>query len=295
MATHPNYNASDYQENRPRYNPLLVDTVLALHRKNNPAAGMDLAVDIATGTGIFARQLSSHFKRVVGTDISAEMLQSARDSTIDSSIDYITTPSEDLSALETDSVDVMTVATAAHWFKIEAFLKEAKRVLKPSGTLAIFGYNGMINLVDYPQSTKILKDYYLRGDRQGYSWGDGYFVIANGYRSYHQALAKDGWSDIQRRIFPDTIEGEPSAEYPPIIETEPIVVDFRVTWQKLLNCFLTSSAVTQFIKEHPDRENPAKALTREMMAVAGATDMDEELNTQWEQILLTCHHPRANN
>ncbi|KAJ2809439.1 trans-aconitate methyltransferase 1 [Coemansia guatemalensis] len=295
MSAHPNYNASDYQENRPRYNPSLIDTVLALHRKNNPDADTDLAVDIATGTGIFARQLSSHFKRVVGTDISAEMLQSARDSTTDSSIEYIATPSEDLSVLETGSVDVMTVATAAHWFDIEAFIKEAKRVLKPSGTLAIFGYNGIINLVDYPHSSKILKEYYLNGDRYGYNWGAGYFIVANGYRIYHQALEKDGWSDIERRIFPDTIEGEPSAEYPPIVETEPIVVDFKVTWQTLQNYLLTSSAVTQFVKQHPERENPAKAVTRKMMSAAGTTDMDEKLNTQWEQVLLTCHLPRTSN
>lgn len=40
------------------------------------------------------------------------------------------------------SVDLLTAASAAHWFDTERFLKEAVRVLKPRGCLAFFGYGG---------------------------------------------------------------------------------------------------------------------------------------------------------
>ncbi len=38
------------------------------------------------------------------------------------------------------SVDLLTAASAAHWFDAERFVKEATRVLKPRGCLALFGY-----------------------------------------------------------------------------------------------------------------------------------------------------------
>lgn len=38
------------------------------------------------------------------------------------------------------SVDLLTAASAAHWFDAERFIKEAVRVLKPRGCLALFGY-----------------------------------------------------------------------------------------------------------------------------------------------------------
>jgi len=38
------------------------------------------------------------------------------------------------------SVDLLTAASAAHWFDVEGFIKEAVRVLKPHGCLALFGY-----------------------------------------------------------------------------------------------------------------------------------------------------------
>ncbi|KAJ2795892.1 trans-aconitate methyltransferase 1 [Coemansia guatemalensis] len=295
MATYskPEYSADGYQASRPRYKASLVDTILTYHKKNDPTAGTDFAVDVATGTGIFARQLPPHFKRVVGTDISAMMLQSARDASTDNSIEYIEAASEDMPFLEPGSVDVITVATGAHWFDIEKFVKEARRVLKPNGTLAIFGYPGFAHFVDYPQCDKILKDYGLGDDKLGRFWDKGREVLVNGYRNYHKVLARDSWTDIQRYIYPDTIEGEPSTEVPPVLASRPVIMDFDVTWKTLQDFLLTWSTVTLYHKKYPGRENAAKSVVREMMAAAGSTDMDEQLNIQWEEILLMCHPPQA--
>lgn len=38
------------------------------------------------------------------------------------------------------SVDLLTAASAAHWFDTERFLIEAGRVLKPHGCIALLGY-----------------------------------------------------------------------------------------------------------------------------------------------------------
>lgn len=52
--------------------------------------------------------------------------------------------------LEDNSVDVITVAQALHWFDPELFIKEVIRVLKKDGTLICFGYmfGKILNLGD---------------------------------------------------------------------------------------------------------------------------------------------------
>ncbi|KAJ2782595.1 trans-aconitate methyltransferase 1 [Coemansia linderi] len=218
MATYslPTYDSSNYQNNRPQYKDALVDTILEYHLKN-PEATTDLAVDVATGTGIFARQLQRGFKRVVGVDISETMLQSARKASAQSSIDFVQSPAESLLFLEDSSVDVITVATGAHWFNIEGFIAEAKRVLKPAGTLAIFGYTGFAHFVDYPQCDKMLKEFGLGDSKLGPYWDQGRDVLVEGYRDYHRALTRSKWVDVIRRIYPNTIQGEPSTELPPVV------------------------------------------------------------------------------
>lgn len=42
--------------------------------------------------------------------------------------------------LEDNSVDLLISAQAAHWFDLDAFFTESHRVLKPEGTMAIWGY-----------------------------------------------------------------------------------------------------------------------------------------------------------
>ena len=44
------------------------------------------------------------------------------------------------SGLESHSINLITVATAIHWFNLSKFYNEARRILKPGGTLAIWNY-----------------------------------------------------------------------------------------------------------------------------------------------------------
>ncbi|KAJ2851409.1 hypothetical protein IWW36_001177 [Coemansia brasiliensis] len=290
-STPPIYEADKYQANRPRYRSSLVDTILGYHKRDNPEATTDLVVDVATGTGIFARQLAPYFKKVIGTDISNTMLESARKAEQNQRIEYIYAPSEDLAFLKDHSVDVITAATGAHWFEVDKFVAEAKRVLKPSGTLVIFGYPGFAHFVDYPQCDQLIKNFGIGDSRLGPFWARGREVLVNGYRVYHRHLSCNGWVGIQRNIYPDTIEGEPSAELAPVLASEPNIMDFEVTWQTLQDFLLTWSPLALYQKQYPERENAAVEVVREMMAAAGSIDMNEKLRLQWEEILLMCHPP----
>ncbi|KAJ2880208.1 trans-aconitate methyltransferase 1 [Coemansia aciculifera] len=293
MATysHPIYDSSNYQNNRPQYKDALVDAILEYHLKN-PEATTDLAVDVATGTGIFARQLQRGFKRVIGVDISEVMLRSARKVATQPPIEFVQSPAESLLFLENGSVDVVTVATGAHWFNIDGFIAEAKRVLKPTGTLVIFGYTGFASFVDYPQCDTMLKEFGLNDSKLGSYWDQGRDVLVEGYRDYHKALANGKWVDIFRRIYPNTIQGEPSAEFPPVIGDSPVVMDYSVNWRVLKNYWSTWSALATYHRDYPEREAFDQVLIREMMTAVGASNMDEPLNLEWEEVLIFCHPPQ---
>ncbi|KAJ2831405.1 trans-aconitate methyltransferase 1 [Coemansia sp. 'formosensis'] len=293
MATYSNpiYDSSNYQNNRPQYKDALVDAILEYHCKK-PEATTDLAVDVATGTGIFARQLQRGFKRVIGVDISETMLHSARKVITQPPIEFVQSPAESLLFLESGSVDVITVATGAHWFDIDGFIAESKRVLKPTGTLAIFGYTGFASFIDYPQCNAMLKEFGLGDSKLGAYWDQGRDVLVEGYRDYHKALVKNKWDDVFRRIYPNTIQGEPSVELPPVVGESPLVMDYSVSWRVLKNYWSTWSALSTYHRKYPEREAADKVLIREMMTAAGASNMDESLNLEWEEVLILCRPPQ---
>lgn len=73
---------------------------------------------------------------MIATDASAAQIASASSN---SKIEFRVAPAES-SGLENDSVDLITVAQALHWFDIDRFFDEAKRVLKSGGVLAVWSY-----------------------------------------------------------------------------------------------------------------------------------------------------------
>jgi SAM-dependent methyltransferase len=103
-------------------------------------AERELAWDCATGSGQAALGLAPHFRHVVATDASAEQLRHAGPHPL---VDYRAAPAE-ASGLADCSVDLITVAQAAHWFDLPRFHAEAARVLKPGGAIALWGYGRMV-------------------------------------------------------------------------------------------------------------------------------------------------------
>lgn len=97
-----------------------------------------LVWDCATGNGQAAHLLSDYFTTVHATDINPSQLDYAIQK---ENINYYV--ADECNAVLNDrSVDLITVATAIHWFDRKKFYKEVERVLKPDGILAIWGYTG---------------------------------------------------------------------------------------------------------------------------------------------------------
>uniref|UniRef100_A0A8C5HGC1 Zgc:162396 n=1 Tax=Gouania willdenowi TaxID=441366 RepID=A0A8C5HGC1_GOUWI len=98
-----------------------------------------LALDLGCGTGQNSRLLSSHFQEVVGMDISECQLEEARSVAGYPNVTYRKGSAEELQFPD-GSVDLLTAASAAHWFDQSRFLAEASRILKTGGCLALLGF-----------------------------------------------------------------------------------------------------------------------------------------------------------
>jgi SAM-dependent methyltransferase len=122
--------AGQYATYRPQY-PDALFRFLA-----DSAAARTLAWDCATGNGQAARGLAPFFDRVVATDASDRQIAAAVPM---EKVEFRTAAAE-ASGLDPESVDLLTVAQALHWFDIPRFFTEAQRVLKPGGLLAVWSY-----------------------------------------------------------------------------------------------------------------------------------------------------------
>ncbi len=94
----------------------------------------DLVLDVATGTGNTAFALAPHVRRVIGVDLTREMLTEARKVSAEKNIrnvDWMIGDAEYL-PFQDDTFDLYTVRAAPHHFAdVDVFMAEAFRVLKP--------------------------------------------------------------------------------------------------------------------------------------------------------------------
>lgn len=119
-----------YAAARPTYPKSLFDFLVTLVDRR------ELAWDCATGNGQAAVMLSGYFRQVIASDASTKQIENAEKR---SNIRYKVFPAEEAD-LEDDSIDLITVAQALHWFNFNEFYKEVKRVMRKRGVIAAWAY-----------------------------------------------------------------------------------------------------------------------------------------------------------
>ena len=138
-------NKSDFYDiYRPKYAEDIIDYIISSIDKKE-----SLIVDIGCGTGIFTKQLADKKCNVIGIEPNEEMFEKAKKNLY--GIKVLNETAEN-TKLKPNSIDIITVAQALHWFNMQEFTKEAKRILKSDGKIAII-YN---NIDD---NTEIIKKY----------------------------------------------------------------------------------------------------------------------------------------
>lgn len=95
-----------------------------------------MAWDCGTGNGQVATQLAAFFEQVIATDASASQLAYAAPLP---NLEYRVATVEK-SGLAANSVNLITVAQAIHWFDFGKFYQEVRRVAAEEAIIAVWGY-----------------------------------------------------------------------------------------------------------------------------------------------------------
>ena len=239
--------AADYAKFRPRYPQALFSYLGTITPSRR------LAWDCATGNGQAAVQLATVFDRVIATDASEKQVASAEPRP---NIDYRMAPAEN-SGLDSSSVDLIMVAQALHWFDLDRFYDEAKRVLKPAGAIAASAYN-LLHIE--PEIDAIVNRYYT--DVVGPYWP------------------------------PERLLVERFAELPfPFQELTPPTFEMTAQWNcdHLLGYLWTWSSTQRFVASQ--NRNPLEAIADDLRAAWGAAEKPRLV--AWPLSLrVGIHHPR---
>lgn len=208
-----------YRRFRPRYPEPLFAALAAA------TPGRTLAWDCGTGTGQAAIALTKHFAHVIATDASHAQIAVAESHP---RVQYRVAPAE-ASGLDATTVDLVTVAQALHWFDLDAFYTEVRRVVRPDGVLAVWTY-GMMEID--PNVDAVVRDFY--GMRLGAYWPAERRLVDEGYRTIP---------------FPFTELAIP-----------PLVLEATLTLEQLAGYVSTWSAVHRYVEERG--ESPVPDLVR---------------------------------
>ncbi|MER2263648.1 class I SAM-dependent methyltransferase [Methylobacterium oxalidis] len=159
---------ASYARFRPEYPPALAASLAGF------APSDALAVDVGCGSGQLTAQLAGVFRAVVGLDPSADQIASAP---ARAGIRYACAPAEAL-PLPDRGADLIAAAQAAHWFDLDAFYAEVRRVLVPGGALALVTY-GVIEADG--EAGRVLRHFYR--DVIGPYWPPERRHVETGYRT----------------------------------------------------------------------------------------------------------------
>ncbi|RYY73106.1 MAG: class I SAM-dependent methyltransferase [Gammaproteobacteria bacterium] len=161
--------SDSYAHYRPTYPHVLAEQLATLCKEKN------IALDCGCGSGQFSLLLANYFEKIMATDASSNQIESA---TPHPKITYKVAPAEEV-PLPNNSVDIITVAQAAHWLDLEKFYAEAKRVLKPKGIIALITYQNSI--LNDQKSNHLIENFY--GKTLDHYWPPERRLVESGYKT----------------------------------------------------------------------------------------------------------------
>ena len=200
------------------------------------------AWDCATGNGQAAIDLVDDFEKVIASDASITQIEN---SIPHPKISYVIAPAEK-TEIDDSSIDLLTVAQAINWFQFEQFYSEAKRVLKPKGIIAIWGYDG------FPLT---------------------------GIKKTDDILNKLGRSILEKYWLPESkLIWDQYKNIPfPFVELPSHEFEIKVNWKlsELLGYYASWSATQSYIRENGD--NPIELIFEDLFYDWGDPDIKKEL------------------
>jgi SAM-dependent methyltransferase len=159
--------ASSYVQYRPRYPAALADFLSGI------APARELAWECGCGSGQLSVDLANRFARVIATDASADQLAQA---VPHPRIEYRCATAE-RSGLSSGIADAVIAAQAAHWFDLQSWYGEVRRVAKPAAIVAAISYGNVLMEGD---AGALVERFY--GGLVGTYWSPHRKLVDEGYR-----------------------------------------------------------------------------------------------------------------
>jgi SAM-dependent methyltransferase len=127
--------AAGYANARPAVHVHIIDRLRDWLGLDGP---VDVALDIGCGAGLSTLALRRDARLLIGLDPSEPMVRQAR--AVAPTACFMTAAAESLPVGDR-SIDLMTAAGSLNWVDLARFFPEVRRVLKPSGALAIYDFS----------------------------------------------------------------------------------------------------------------------------------------------------------
>lgn len=121
--------ADKYNQSRPSYPDAMIKFIEKYFDKNT------IIADIGSGTGILTKQLLKTASCIYTVEPNDNMRLIAESNLSSCNNFYSIKATAENTTLLDNSVDIITVAQAFHWFDVLSFKKECQRILKPNGKI----------------------------------------------------------------------------------------------------------------------------------------------------------------
>ena len=133
-----------------------------------------LAWDCGTGNGQAARGLARWFEKVIATDASESQIRHAVPV---ANVEYRVADAHS-SGLPAKAFDLVAVAQALHWFDMDRFCAEVRRVTVPGGIIAVWSYGSPSAGAELENALRDFED-----GTVGRYWESGRRLVDEGYRT----------------------------------------------------------------------------------------------------------------
>lgn len=272
-TTFKNYSSTDaqkYTAYRATHNPRLVETVVRIHAETG--GQMARILDVGCGPATATRQVASYFKHAVGVDASPAMIEQAQQipcsTATGEQTQFQTSNAEEFDQLfEPGSIDLIIVAAAAHWFDMPRFYAAAAKVLKPSGSIAIWASSlWWVDPTTTPNAEAIMG-----------KWNEFYENVMRPYEAPGNLLARGLYKDLLLpwTIGPDSVspetakslasydrdtsvrkewnaDGKPDPD-PMLAETKGFMKHLKLTLDQAAKYMGTASPITRWREAHKEQ------------------------------------------
>ncbi|RUS75674.1 hypothetical protein EGW08_016568 [Elysia chlorotica] len=245
-----------YADCRPSYTEELFKTIAEYCQETNP--DLSLAVDVGCGPGMSTIGFAKYFKKIIGVDISKTQIACAPNNI--SNCEFRVGSADKLPFITSGTVDLFCSGQSFHWMPQNETFAEADRVLKPGGTIAIFGYD--LPTADVPEVQSYLHEMWMK-------------LIPFYPQCCVQAL-----HSLRSEELP----------YPGQIRNDEITLSKRLTVQQFIDFMQSTWPIRAYKSENPE-ENILGDIANQLSEALKKSGSGSDFLVTWNIYILMAHKP----